>query len=489
MTEFPFDGALPMAAAMRSESFDIKIGDEARPRPKWWLLHATNYLVMGIFVGSVIYQLRRQTSWRLQRDASSLLPMLLVWSCCMAYFFGFFGISFVDKDEDLSVYDVVGSGPAEARSLDEWRRVVLAARGERLPPVPEEGDALATESSAAPLRRRVERVDSGPHTPSWAQVVAKLRHERDAARVAAVEDVGDATPVGPLLVCGAEAVVPLVRATDDARRLADKGLNALRLCGGVRTTAEGGREGKTTASCCIATTGAAEATSVAAAAHKAGVRAALAGRCVFVEVDCDDSNDAGSARKAARRACAMLAQAARVRNAQASAVAVARVPDAGAVVVEATLPGPVVRRALGASVADVCAADTRSNLAASAAMAEPQHADLLAPWRSRHHAQDVLDALAVAVGVPLPPVSRAGRLVVEAVNHHRDLHVSLAAPALARLPSEAAARSLLGLVHDHAADDRRLRLDCVAAALVLAVDLADLADRALPGANSRARCG
>ncbi|KAH8043835.1 hypothetical protein JL721_13031 [Aureococcus anophagefferens] len=28
--------------------------------------------------------------------------MLTVWSCCMAYFFGFFGISFVDKDEDSS---------------------------------------------------------------------------------------------------------------------------------------------------------------------------------------------------------------------------------------------------------------------------------------------------------------------------------------------------------------------------------------------------
>ena len=56
---------------------------------------------MAIFLGSVCYHVQQTTfAPKLQRDATSLLPMLTIWSCCMATF-GFFGISFVDKDESL----------------------------------------------------------------------------------------------------------------------------------------------------------------------------------------------------------------------------------------------------------------------------------------------------------------------------------------------------------------------------------------------------
>ena len=94
----------PRAPPPRTDSRDSLLCSEASdpPEPKWWLLEWMNYLIMAIFLGSVVYHVQQTTfAPKLQRDATSLLPMLTIWSCCMAYFFGFFGISFVDKDEDL----------------------------------------------------------------------------------------------------------------------------------------------------------------------------------------------------------------------------------------------------------------------------------------------------------------------------------------------------------------------------------------------------
>eukprot|EP00349_Pseudokeronopsis_sp_Brazil_P011735 CAMPEP_0202978884 /NCGR_PEP_ID=MMETSP1396-20130829/85181_1 /ASSEMBLY_ACC=CAM_ASM_000872 /TAXON_ID= /ORGANISM="Pseudokeronopsis sp., Strain Brazil" /LENGTH=588 /DNA_ID=CAMNT_0049718055 /DNA_START=99 /DNA_END=1865 /DNA_ORIENTATION=- len=72
------------------------------PEPKWFVLQILNVIVMATFVGSIIY-----VSWY-YRDLASrsadnkspltnmFLPIMVFWSLCLAYFFGFFGISFVD---------------------------------------------------------------------------------------------------------------------------------------------------------------------------------------------------------------------------------------------------------------------------------------------------------------------------------------------------------------------------------------------------------
>ncbi len=81
-----------------------------RPRPKWAVLQALNYVVMAIFVGSVTYAGCNYRKISAQMDVngadgdsaspltSYLFPLMIVWIICLAYFFGFFGISMVDHD-------------------------------------------------------------------------------------------------------------------------------------------------------------------------------------------------------------------------------------------------------------------------------------------------------------------------------------------------------------------------------------------------------
>ena len=42
---------------------------QGKPQPKWWLMHALNYVVMAIFLGSVGLHVSR-TSFGLRRDAT-----------------------------------------------------------------------------------------------------------------------------------------------------------------------------------------------------------------------------------------------------------------------------------------------------------------------------------------------------------------------------------------------------------------------------------
>lgn len=74
------------------------------PQPKWAVLQILNYVVMAVFVGSITFAVvnyRQRTS--LPGTTSSPItsvfyPMMCLWSMCLAYFFGFFGISFLDTD-------------------------------------------------------------------------------------------------------------------------------------------------------------------------------------------------------------------------------------------------------------------------------------------------------------------------------------------------------------------------------------------------------
>jgi hypothetical protein len=67
------------------------------PQPKWHILRLTNYVVTFGFLLSVL-----QFAWNASTyldDSTSLLQFLVIWSVCMCYFFGFFGISFIELDD------------------------------------------------------------------------------------------------------------------------------------------------------------------------------------------------------------------------------------------------------------------------------------------------------------------------------------------------------------------------------------------------------
>lgn len=67
------------------------------PQPKWHILRLTNYVVTFGFLFSVL-QFASNASTYLE-DSSTLLQYLVIWSVFMCYFFGFFGISFIELDD------------------------------------------------------------------------------------------------------------------------------------------------------------------------------------------------------------------------------------------------------------------------------------------------------------------------------------------------------------------------------------------------------
>ncbi len=64
------------------------------PEPKWYILMYINYALTPLFILSLAHFATDPKSH--SSDYESLLPFLAFWSTCVAYFLGFFGISFVD---------------------------------------------------------------------------------------------------------------------------------------------------------------------------------------------------------------------------------------------------------------------------------------------------------------------------------------------------------------------------------------------------------
>jgi len=99
MSAMTRDGTKPAAVSADTQ---LKI----KPRPNWALLQALNYVVLAIFVGSIGYVIAnyRPAAGQAHYDGNvspmtnMFFPMMITWSLCLAYFFGFFGISFVDKE-------------------------------------------------------------------------------------------------------------------------------------------------------------------------------------------------------------------------------------------------------------------------------------------------------------------------------------------------------------------------------------------------------
>lgn len=97
--------------------------------PKWAVLQAMNVIVLTVFVGSIAYMVVNYRNSLSQPTESPspitnmFFPMMVLWSCCLAYFFGFFGISFVDTkvlSESPSTYGLQHfPQPGESESEEE----------------------------------------------------------------------------------------------------------------------------------------------------------------------------------------------------------------------------------------------------------------------------------------------------------------------------------------------------------------------------------
>jgi len=66
------------------------------PEPKWHILKILNYAAATSFTASVLYFASDYS--RFLSDSASLLKFITGWSAFLVFFFGFFGISFVDAD-------------------------------------------------------------------------------------------------------------------------------------------------------------------------------------------------------------------------------------------------------------------------------------------------------------------------------------------------------------------------------------------------------
>jgi hypothetical protein len=76
---------------------------ETEPQPKWHILRVLNYAAVGSFAASVVIFCRGASVYL--NDPATLLQFLVGWSLFLCYFFGFFGISFVDPDGMMMSYD------------------------------------------------------------------------------------------------------------------------------------------------------------------------------------------------------------------------------------------------------------------------------------------------------------------------------------------------------------------------------------------------
>lgn len=80
-----------------SPSSSSSSSSSSAPEPKWHILKTANYVASSAFLLSVL-QFASDASTYLN-DSASLLRFLAVWSVFLCYFFGFFGISFIDPDD------------------------------------------------------------------------------------------------------------------------------------------------------------------------------------------------------------------------------------------------------------------------------------------------------------------------------------------------------------------------------------------------------
>jgi len=101
------------------------------PEPRWHILRITNYVVATGFTLSVL-QFASNASTYLN-DSTSLLQFLMVWSLFLCYFFGFFGISFIELDDFVDQQQPSQQQPSQQTQVAPSRQLKKAESSD--PPV------------------------------------------------------------------------------------------------------------------------------------------------------------------------------------------------------------------------------------------------------------------------------------------------------------------------------------------------------------------
>jgi len=131
---------LIMSVMSNKEAKPLKPSKSKQPQPNWGILQAMNYVVLAVFVSSVTFAISSQKYMNVVDNVeilnSELLPYVIVWSLCLAYFFGFFGISFLDTDalhQSTSSDDLVAEVTADQSVVNERPLKVLQAVNKTAP--------------------------------------------------------------------------------------------------------------------------------------------------------------------------------------------------------------------------------------------------------------------------------------------------------------------------------------------------------------------
>lgn len=82
------------------------------PTPKWEWLNIMNYVVIGTFVSSFAFVAMNYSNNF--HSNGTFVPLVVIWCLCLAYFFGFFGISMIDKDSLASSPSTYGYAQVQA---------------------------------------------------------------------------------------------------------------------------------------------------------------------------------------------------------------------------------------------------------------------------------------------------------------------------------------------------------------------------------------
>ena len=87
----------------------VKPRSPNEPQPKWFILKLLNYAAVFGFIISLAKFASNASTYL--NDSSTLFQFLAGWSVFLCYFFGFFGISFVDADEIMADSEAASEVP------------------------------------------------------------------------------------------------------------------------------------------------------------------------------------------------------------------------------------------------------------------------------------------------------------------------------------------------------------------------------------------
>jgi len=94
----------------------LKRADFGEPQPKWHILKGLNIAAMVGFIVSLAKFVANASTYL--NDSTSLFRFLVLWSIFLCYFFGFFGISFVEAD-DLSEETTTSSEKTKTKQVSK----------------------------------------------------------------------------------------------------------------------------------------------------------------------------------------------------------------------------------------------------------------------------------------------------------------------------------------------------------------------------------